>query len=83
MDISSLLWRRVKGLAGQGAGDLADETHLVQRQLVLPRRALHDRREERLRVEEAGKPDRVWERELGNPPLELPYSQKEICVPGG
>ncbi len=38
-------------------GDLGDETHLVQRQLILPCRALHDRRQEGLRVEEAGKPD--------------------------
>lgn len=32
--------------------DVAIETHLVQRPLVLTRRLLHDGREERLRVEE-------------------------------
>ena len=38
-------------------GDVADQAHLVQRQLVLPRRALHDGREEGLGVEEARQPD--------------------------
>ena len=38
-------------------GDLAGEAHLVQRQLVLPGRALHDRRQEGLRVEEARQPN--------------------------
>ena len=37
-------------------GDLAHQRHLVQRQLVLPRRALHDGRQERLRVEEPRQP---------------------------
>ena len=38
-------------------GHLAGEAHLVQGQLVLPGGALHDRREEGLRVEEAREPD--------------------------
>ena len=45
-------------------GDLADQTHPVQGQLVLPGRALHHRREEGLRVEEARDPDRDGEDEV-------------------
>ena len=50
-------------------GDLAHEAHLVQGQLVLPRRALHDRGQEGLRVEEAGQPDRVGKVEVCSPGL--------------
>ena len=38
-------------------GDVADQAHLVQRELVLPGRALHDRRQEGLGVEEARQPN--------------------------
>ena len=45
-------------------GHVAHQAHLVQRQLVLPRRALHDGREEGLGVEEAREPDRGWKIEV-------------------
>ena len=48
-------------------GDLTGEAHLVQRQLVLPGRALHDRREEGLRVEEARQPNRGGKVEVVGP----------------
>ena len=52
-------------------GDLAHEAHLVQGQLVLPRRALHDRCEEALGVEEARQPHRVGGVKVRDPGLEL------------
>ena len=48
-------------------GDVADQAHLVQRQLVLPGRALHDGRQEGLRVEEARQPDGGGEVEVRGP----------------
>ena len=48
-------------------GHLAGEAHLVQRQLVLPGRALHDRCEEGLRVEEARQPNRGGKVEVIGP----------------
>ena len=57
MYVGALSGRRGDLLLGL-LGDLAHEGHLVERQLVLPRRALHDGREEGLRVEEPGQPHR-------------------------
>ena len=57
MDVSSFLRGFDMFVSCHEVGDLGDETHLVQRQFILPCRALHDRRQEGLRVEEAGKPD--------------------------
>ena len=50
-------------------GDVTDQAHLVQRQLVLPGRALLDRRQEGLRVEEARQPDGGGEVEVVGPPF--------------
>ena len=57
MDIDPLFGRVGKGVPAGDVGHIRDEAHLVQRQLLLPRRALHDRREEALWVEEAWQPD--------------------------
>ena len=48
-------------------GDVADQAHLVQRQLVLPGRALHDGRQEGLGIEEARQPDRGGKVEVVGP----------------
>ena len=50
-------------------GDLTGEAHLVQRQLVLPGRALHDCRQEGLGVEEAREPHREGQVEVVGPSL--------------
>ena len=50
-------------------GHVADQAHLVQRELVLPGRALHDGRQEGLRVEEAREPDRGGKVEVRGPAL--------------
>ena len=52
MDISAILRSRVEIFLRDVGGDFTDQTHLVQRQLSLPRRGLHDGREEGLGVEE-------------------------------
>ena len=52
-------------------GHLAHQAHLVKRQLVLPGGALHDGRQEGLRVEEAGQPDGVGQVEIPGPGLQL------------
>ena len=57
MDVSSLPWGLTYFLLVL-LGNVAGEAHLVQRQLVLPGRALHDGRQEGLGVEEARQPDR-------------------------
>ena len=59
----------------------ADERHLVKWQLIFSRRALHDRGQERLRVEEAGEPDRCGQAEVGGPRFELLDPEQEIGVP--
>ena len=64
MDINPLLRRVGEGVPAGYVGDVGDETHLVQGQLVLPRRALHYCRQEALGVEETGEPDWGWEDEL-------------------
>ena len=58
-------------LASLLLGHLAREAHLVQRQLVLPRGALHDGRQERLGVEKAWQPNRGGQVEVRGPSLEL------------
>ena len=63
-------------------GDLADQAHPVQGQLVLPGRALHHRRQEGLGVEEARDPDRDREHEVRGPALQLVDPQQEVGVPG-
>ncbi len=62
-------------------GDLADQGHLVERQLVLPGGALHDGRQEGLRVEEAAQPHRRGQAEVRRPRLELLDAEDEVCVP--
>ena len=57
MDVDALLGRVGEGVPAGDVGHVGDEAHLVQGQLLLPRRALHYRREKALRVEEARKPD--------------------------
>ena len=64
-------------------GDVADEAHLVEGQLVLPGGALHDGGQEGLRIEEAGQPDGDGEVEVRGPALELADPQQEVGVPGG
>ena len=64
-------------------GDVADQAHLVQRQLVLSGRTLHDRRQEGLWVEEAGQPDGVWKVEVRGPGLQLLDPQEQVRVPAG
>ena len=51
--------------------DLTHEAHLVQGQLVLSRRALHNRCQEALGIEEARQPHRVRGVEVSDPGLEL------------
>ena len=69
MDICPVPGRGGDLLPGQLLGHLADQAHLVQRQLVLPGRALHDGRQEGLRVEEAREPDRGGKVEVRGPTL--------------
>ena len=69
-------------LPGQLLGHLADEAHLVQRQLVLPGRALHDGRQEGLGVEEAREPHRGGQVEVRGPTfpaLQLSLSSVDLC----
>ena len=83
VDVSSLLWGCSKLISCHGIGDLTYETHLVQRQFVLPCSALHDCRQEGLWVEEARKPDGGRKSKVCNPAVELPNSQQKVGVPGG
>ena len=66
MDVSSLPWGLTYFLLVL-LGNVADEAHLVQRQLVLPGRALHDGRQEGLGVEEAREPHRGGQVEVRGP----------------
>ena len=59
-------------------GHLAREAHLVQRQLVLPRGALHDRRQERLGVEEAWEPNRRGKVEVGSPSFQFLWQKFRV-----
>ena len=61
---------------------LTHQTHLIQRKLISPRGALHDRREKRLGVEEAGEPDGVGRVEVRSPGLQLLDPEKQVRVPG-
>ena len=63
------LFRWHRDLLPDLLGDLTHQTHLVQRQLVLPGRALHDGRQEGLGVEEARQPDGGGEVEVRGPAL--------------
>ena len=80
MNISSLLGTHCDLLLDL-LGDLAHQTHLVQRKLFLPGGALHDRGEEGLRIEEAGEPDRAGGVEVSHPGLQLLDPEQQVCVP--
>ena len=70
MDVNTLLGRVGEGVPAGDVGHVRDEAHLVQGQLLLPRRALHYLREEALRVEEAWQPDRGGQDKLICPSLD-------------
>ena len=53
MDISPLLRCIIEIIFGDVVSDFTNQTHLVQGQLGLPGRGLHDGGQEGLRVEEA------------------------------
>ena len=69
MDVDALLGRVGEGVPAGDVGHVRDEAHLVQGQLLLPRRALHYRRQEALRVEESRQPDRGGQDKLVCPGL--------------
>ena len=74
VDVDPLLWRVGEGIPAGDVGHVGDEAHLVQGQLLLPGRALHYRRQEALRVEESGQPDRGGQDKLVCPGLNLKFS---------
>ena len=69
VNIGPVPWSGGDLLSGQLLQNLAHQAHLVQGQLVLPGRALHDGRQEGLRVEEARQPDGGGEVEVVGPPF--------------
>ena len=83
MHISAFLRGIVEIIFRAVVSDFTNQTHLVQGQLRLPGRGLHDGRQEGLRVEEAREPDRAGEHEVSSPALQLGDPQQEVGVPGG
>ena len=82
MDVSSLLRGCCRNVIScHEVGDLAYETHLVQRKLILPCSALHDCRQEGLWIEEARKPYGGGKSKISNPGVEFDDSQEKICAP--
>ena len=64
MDISALLRGSVEVVLRGVVSDLTHQTHLVQGELRLPGRGLHDGGEEGLRVEEARESDGAGQHEV-------------------
>ena len=82
MYVGALPWATGEFLFVVFLCDLADQTHPVQWQLVLPGRALHHRREEGLRVEEARYPDGDGKDEVRGPALQLVDPEEQVGIPG-
>lgn len=79
VDVGALPGRRGHVLAVL-LGHLHGQAHLVQRPLVLPGHGLHDGREERLGVEEAGQPHGRGQHEVRGPGLKLLQRQSRAAL---
>ena len=81
IDVDSFLGRGGHLLPTEHAGHVRDEAHLVQRELLLPGRGLHDGGEEGLGVEESWQPDWTGQNKLRCPGLQLDHPEQKVGVP--